>query len=93
MQDLRNVYRKYKYDQRSCMLEYTNNFLCVIIRALFVTLYSLTYIFAGAFAGETLDTCATTLAGINLLHVLNVSLVNKLGRQKCASEVNSECDY
>ena len=64
-----------------------------VYRKIFVTLYSLTYIFAGAFAGETLDTCATSLAGINVLHVLNVSLVNKLVRQKCASEVNSERDY
>ena len=72
-----------------------HNFLCVLICALFVTLYSLTYIFAGAFAGETLVTCATSLAEISrdLPHVLNLSPVNKLERQNCASEVTSEYDH
>ena len=72
-----------------------HNFLCVLICTLFVTLYSLTYIFAGAFAGETLVTCATSLAEISrdLPHVLNLSPVNKLERQNCASEVTSECDH
>ena len=34
-------------------------------------------------AGETLDTCATSLAGVSkdLAHVLNVSPVNRLERQ------------
>ena len=38
------------------------------------------------FARETLDTCATSLAGVSkdLAHVLNVSPVNRLERQ-CAS--------
>ena len=35
------------------------------------------------FAGETLNTCATSLAGLSkdLAHVLNVSPVNRLERQ------------
>jgi len=43
------------------------------------------------FAGQTLDSCATSLAGINrdLPHVLNVSPVNRLERQIVAMQVRS----
>ena len=88
MQDVRNVGSM----TEEVVCQRKHNFLCVLICALFVTLYSLTYIFAGAFAGETLDTCATSLAKISP-HVLNLSPVNKLERQNCASEVTSERDH
>ena len=64
-------------------------YICTICHPL------LSDIFAGTFAGETLDTCATSLAEISrdLPHVLNLSPVNKLERQNCASEVTSERDH
>ena len=60
------------------MPEKTQLALCPYMRTICHPLLS--DIFAGAFAGETLDTCATSLAEISrdLPHVLNLSLVNKL---------------
>ena len=47
------------------------------------------------FAGETLSTRATSLAGISrdLPHVLNISLVNRLESTGRQIEVISECDH
>ena len=72
------------------MPEKTQLALCPYMRTICHPLLS--DIFAGAFAGETLDTCATSLAKISP-HVLNLSPVNKLERQNCASEVTSERDH
>ena len=47
------------------------------------------------FAGETLSTCATSLAGISrdLAHVVNVSLVNRLESKGRQIVITSECDH